>query len=159
MPRIDQFVGEYRFLSNFAEVSHGVYGYRTNEHFFQAMKTTDLVRRDQIKRCMTPGQAKRMGRHVILREDWEAIKDEVMITGLRAKFKPGTMLAASLVTTHPAELVEGNHWHDNYWGNCDCGTAYQCRKDKPGRNKLGIMLMIVRNELLAGPEATVHGMG
>ena len=141
---ITRFRGEYYFLSNFFPVPHGVYGYQTNEHFFQAMKSIDPVYRDQVKRCMTPGQAKRMGRAVALRPDWNEISREVMLSGLRFKFKPGSELAAQLLATGDALLVEGNNWHDNYWGDCECGNG-RCRL--VAQNHLGELLMYVREEL------------
>ena len=47
------------------------------------------------------------------------------------------------MATAPAPLLEGNYWHDNYWGDCKCKT---CEKTE-GQNKLGRILMIVRKEI------------
>lgn len=140
---------EFSFLSNFSWVPGGVYGYPTVEHYFQAMKTEDKDLRCKIKSCNRPSQAKAMGRNLTLRDNWDEIKDEVMLKGLRAKFRPGTDLANKLLATGDHQLQEGNYWHDNYWGVCSCGN-----KDKKhqrcaqgGLNKLGILLMQVREEL------------
>lgn len=38
------------------------------------------------------------------------------------------------------EIVEGNYWHDNYWGNCTCDKC----KNIEGQNKLGKILMKIR---------------
>lgn len=38
------------------------------------------------------------------------------------------------------ELIEGNYWHDTYWGVCE-GV---------GENHLGKLLMEIRNELYIG---------
>ena len=73
---IVDFDREYSFLSNFYDspfVHEGI-TYPTNEHFFQAMKTLDQEERKKIAAAATPGQSKRLGRHVALRPDWEAIK-------------------------------------------------------------------------------------
>lgn len=143
MSEINMFRGRWAFLSNFSYVAHGVYGYPTNEHFFMAMKSKDPEYRALVKVAPTPGNAKKMGSQVQLREDWEEIKDEVMLAGLRVKFWPTTLLAALLLGTDDLVLKEGNWWHDQYWGDCSCPT----HKNTPGENKLGILLMQVREEL------------
>ena len=141
---IVEFDGDYAFLSNFypSTIYHDGITYPTNEHFFQAMKTLDIDERKAIAAAETPGQAKRMGRNVKLRPDWEKIKVDVMRLGLILKFTDAE-LAEKLVATGDEELVEGNWWHDNTWGNCHC-TA--CSR-KGGRNLLGMLLMEVRKEL------------
>ena len=78
---INCFEGQYDFLSNFYPspfVHEGII-YSTNEHFFQAMKTLDIEKRREIAKAATPGQAKRLGRQVELRADWENIKDDIII--------------------------------------------------------------------------------
>ena len=85
---IKEFSGAFEFLSNFWN-SPFVYDgitYPTNEHFFQAMKTLDPKERAWIASAETAGIAKRRGRTCALRPDWEQIKEEVMLTGLRLKF-------------------------------------------------------------------------
>ena len=42
-------------------------------------------------------------------------------------------LKERLLKTGKEELVEGNTWHDNYWGNCTCEKC----KNIAGQNKLG----------------------
>lgn len=135
---IDNFDGEYAFLSNFYESPMTIQGitYPTNEHFFQAMKTLDLSERKKIASAQTPGQAKRLGRQVKLRWDWESVKEDAMLTGLRYKFS-NPDLKEKLLATGNEELIEGNWWGDQYWGVCD-GV---------GKNKLGKLLMKVREEL------------
>ena len=141
---IVEFDGEYEFLSNFyhSPFTHDGITYPTNEHFFQAMKTLDIETRKAIAAAPTPGAAKRMGRHVALRPDWEKIKVDVMRLGLILKFTDAE-LAEKLIATGDEELVEGNWWHDNTWGNCHCT---ECSR-KGGRNLLGMLLMEVRKEL------------
>jgi hypothetical protein len=79
---------------------------------------------------------------ISLRPDWEKIKVDVMRTGLMLKFTDAA-LAEKLLATGDEELVEGNWWHDNTWGNCHCP---QCSR-VGGRNLLGMLLMEVRKEL------------
>lgn len=133
-----QFVGDYEFLSNFWHspfVYEGI-RYPTNEHFFQAMKTLDPKERMWIASAETPGVAKRRGRSCTLRPDWEQIKEEVMLTGLRLKFAH-PILRTQLIMTDGEDLMEGNWWGDTYWGVCN-GI---------GRNRLGVLLMQVRDEI------------
>ena len=100
------------------------------------MKTLDINERRAIANASTPGLAKKMGRSVSLRPDWEDIKDDVMLEGLYRKFT-NDELADWLLDTGDEELVEGNWWGDRYWGVCN-GI---------GQNKLGKLLMKVREEL------------
>ena len=139
---INCFDGKWAFLSNFYwnEIEHEGIKYPTNEHFFQAMNTLDMDERCQIANSLTPGQAKRMGRKVSLRPDWEDVKEDIMLEGLCIKFAD-EQLADWLVATGDAELVEGTTWHDNEWGDCSCP---KCR-NIVGKNKLGKLLMKVRD--------------
>ena len=142
---INRFEKEYFFLSNFYEhpIEENGIIYPTNEHYFQAMKTLNIAERKKIAAAPTPGEAKRMGRSVSLRPDWEEIKLDVMKRGLRLKFAD-LALAEKLLDTLDEELVEGNWWHDNIWGNCNCD---KCKNIK-GQNNLGKLLMKIRAELI-----------
>lgn len=144
---INCFNGEYAFLSNFAHSSITFKGktWLTVEHVFQAAKTLDENKREQIRLALTPGKAKHMGRKVHLRSDWELIKKEVMLKSIRLKFKQNPELKEKLLRTGDAVLIEGNTWHDNIWGDCCC---LKCQKIK-GKNVLGEILMKVRDELAA----------
>lgn len=140
---IKNFEGEYAFLSNFyfSPMIIDNVVYTTNEHFFQAMKSLNPKERQAIVLAPTPGKAKRLGRKVSLRKDWEDIKEEVMLTGLRHKFS-NPELRKKLLATGNEELIEGTTWHDNYWGICDCEAC-----GGQGKNRLGKLLMQVREEL------------
>lgn len=140
---IKNFEGEYAFLSNFyfsPMIINNVV-YTTNEHYFQAMKSLNPKERQAIVLAPTPGKAKHLGRKVSLRKDWEDIKEEVMLTGLRHKFS-NPELRKKLLATGNEELIEGTTWHDNYWGICDCEAC-----GGQGKNRLGKLLMQVREEL------------
>lgn len=138
---ISEFSGPNRFLSNFYPVTVEIGGleFSTVEHAFQAMKTLDQEARYAIKIQKTPGDAKRMGRVVKIRRDWEQVKDDVMFELLKQKFEQKD-LTEKLLATGEEELVEGNTWGDTYWGVC---------KGK-GENKLGKLLMKVRGQLRVG---------
>ena len=105
------------------------------------MKTLKIDERLAIAAAETPGKAKRLGRSVTLRSDWETIKSYYMELGLRLKFK-NPDLAAKLIATGNAELIEGNDWHDCAWGICRCD-----RCNGQGANLLGKLLMKVRAEI------------
>ena len=141
---INCFDGEFAFLSNFhpSMITDGNEWFPTVEHYFQAAKTETMEEYKAIAAALTPGQAKRLGRHVTLRADWEEVKEQVMLDALRKKFEIPA-LREMLLATGDEELVEGNTWHDNTWGNCSCDRC----KDIEGQNKLGKMLMQVREEI------------
>lgn len=143
--QIDRFDGDMFFLSNFYEYEIEYEGikYPTNEHAFQAAKTLNEAKRREIAQAKTPGIAKRMGRNVELRKNWETIKERVMLECVREKFKSGIM-RQKLINTMPYTLVEGNTWHDNCWGDCVCEKC----KNTEGKNLLGKILMRVRNEII-----------
>ena len=140
---INCFEREYAFLSNFypSPIEYEGIKYPTVEAAFQAAKTPDLHMKTAIATAEHPGKAKRMGRKVVLREDWEEIKDRVMEDCLRLKFSD-PMLRKKLLATEDEELEEGNWWHDNYWGTCYCS-----RCGDVGKNKLGYLLMKIRKEI------------
>ena len=138
---IDTFSGRYRWLSNFWPVPVKLEGinYPTVEHAYQAAKTTDVVLRAQIAVCLRPGGAKRLGRCLPLRPNWDELRLAAMLGLLRQKFAPGTTLAVQLVATGTAMLLEGNNWGDRFWGV----DAY----DGVGENHLGRLLMTIRKDL------------
>lgn len=142
---IGVFDGEFAFLSNFHTSpiadEDGII-YPTVEHYFQAMKTLDKTQRFNIAIQPTPGKAKRLGRQVELRKDWEQVKEQVMYEALTKKFSD-PILRELLLNTGDAWLEEGNTWHDNYWGICQC---IKCQ-DTMGKNKLGKLLMQLREEI------------
>ena len=135
---IDRFDGEYAFLSNYSASPFRINYvlFPTMEHYFQANKADNQNDYLHIAYAPTPGEAKRLGRKIQLRPDWEKIKDNVMLTGLRKKFADPE-LRNLLLATGNEELVEGNYWGDTYWGVCN-GV---------GQNKLGKLLMQVREEI------------
>ncbi len=157
----------YGYFSNFSR--HGIdldsKHWPTSEHYFQAMKSTESVVQERIRGCRTPGQAARLGRATRLRPEWdqplylvqvplewsydvpepvpkciERYKDLVMLRAVRAKFTQHDILRASLLDTGNEVLVE-DAMADPYWG-------WGCSKN--GLNRLGQILMLVREELRRG---------
>jgi len=76
---INSFQGKYRFLSNFwpCDVLYEGVTYLAVETAFQAAKSMDLTIRQQFGH-LPPGEAKRRGRRIELRPDWEDVKLEIM---------------------------------------------------------------------------------
>lgn len=132
------FDGEYRFLSNFypAEVEYEGLTFPSVEHAYQAAKTLDIEVRKQFLN-ITPGQAKRLGKQVKSRDDWDSVKVSIMHELVGKKFKI-KQLRDELLATGNRYLIEGNTWGDTFWGVCN-GV---------GKNMLGIILMEIRNELV-----------
>lgn len=114
---------------------------------FQAEKTWDLTERVAILTA-SPGEAKRLGRKAKLRPDWDDVKVNVMRGLVMRKFLDHPELAEQLVSqTGDAFLVEGNWWHDNFWGVCKCGSCSS--KTHANFNNLGIILMEVRDLIVS----------
>ena len=130
--KITSFKNEFFFLSNFSPSVIFVNGkkYNTVEHAYQAAKTDDEALKEAIRLCPTPGKAKKLGRTVPIRSDWEDIKLDVMRKLIRQKFE-NPFLRPLLLVTEDAELIEVNYWHDTCWG------MYRGE----GQNWLGRMLM------------------
>ncbi len=139
---IDSFEGDHRFLSNFygSTVEYEGVKYPTVEHAFQAAKTLDPAQRAEIAAARTPGVAKRMGRKVVLRDGWNAMRNDVMEALVRDKFTRHPLLRRQLLDTGDQDLIEGNWWGDTYWGVCR-GV---------GENHLGQILVKIRKELRDG---------
>ncbi len=151
--------GPYGFLSNFHLVDvrlrwravlegfDDTNVYPSVEHAYQAAKTLDMTERARFARSVdggafSSGQAKRAGKTVTMRADWNEVRLIMMEGLLWQKFDVPTGpvhadLAARLVATKPRELIEGNTWGDTFWGVC---------RGK-GENHLGRLLMRVRDSL------------
>lgn len=135
---ITEFQGPYRFLSNFAPVHVVLDGesYPSVEHAYQAAKTMNLDERRRVQQCLRPGDAKRLGRTLTLRPDWEVVKLDMMQCLLMLKFSQ-PRFRAQLLATGDAILQEGNRWGDEFWGvNLRTGR---------GANHLGRLLMQIRD--------------
>lgn len=118
--------------------------YYNVESMFQAYKIPEERKqeRKQFER-IRPGYAKRLGRSVDLRKDWEHIKYKVMLKALRLRFESDKSFRELLRQTGNSFLVEDTtSWHDNIWGACFCP---RCREGWAG-NKLGVAMMTIRSE-------------
>ena len=136
---INKFEGDHEFLSNFARCNVVYDGniYPTVEHAYQAAKSLDNSIQKSFTTLTTPGKAKKLGRQIQIRPDWEQVKDNIMKDLLRQKFSHEPF-KSQLLATGNTKLVEGNTWNDTYWGICN----------GKGLNMLGTLLMEVRSELI-----------
>lgn len=139
---INKFFGEYRFLSNFylCEIIWEGEKWKSSEHIYQSMKTTKIDEKNFIRMQPTPGKSKRMSKKITLRKDWNQVKVKIMKEILFQKFTQNLELMKKLKETDDSILIEGNTWHDNFWGICECE---KCSK-KEGKNILGNLLMEIR---------------
>ena len=143
MPRIlfyatDKPYGEFSNFSRHSIVLDGLI-WPTSEHYFQAQKFAGTPHTEEVRTQPTPMLAAQMGRRRDLpfRSDWNEVKDAVMMSGLRAKFAQHPELRALLMSTGNAQLVE-HTTNDAYWADGGDGS---------GRNRLGELLMELRQEL------------
>lgn len=154
MSYINSFRGRFVFLSNFypCKIEHKGINYPSVEHYYVALKVTGMQFidgvyytgadfRELVARIPDAGDVKKVGKIVKVRGDWEEKKLEFMEWGVREKFKDPN-LASMLLDTGDLQLIEGNNWHDNYWGVCSC---HKC--GDRGENHLGRILMSIRDEL------------
>lgn len=129
-------------LSNFSR--HAIYlrgrVWPTVEHFYQAQKLAGTEHEEQIRRCQTPMLAKITATELsqeLLPDDWERTREAVMLEGLRAKFQQHPDLRERLLGSGDRALIEDAKT-DDYWGDGGDGS---------GKNRLGQLLMQVRDEL------------
>lgn len=137
---ITSFSGQNEFLSNFfnCPVEHDGRLFRCSEAAFQAAKRANESDKDCFIN-LNGAQAKRLGRAVRMRPNWDSVRRDVMLEILRDKFTRNTDLRQRLLATGEQTLDEGNWWRDTFWG-VDLRTG-------EGLNHLGKILMQVRDEI------------
>lgn len=142
---IKLFRGTYEFLSNYYDpcpVTYKGLTYRNSEAAYQAQKC-QFEDKKELFTDLSPDEAKGFGKRIAIVPGWDDIKAEVMREIVHAKFSQHPELAERLLATGEQELVEGNFWHDNFFGACGCPA---CR-DLPAQNWLGLILMDERYKL------------
>jgi len=145
MTVINDFRGEYGFLSNFYSSPFEYKGlvYPNSEAAFQAQKCASEEAKIKYTTIKNPIKIKTMGKKEPgLPANWDEIAYDIMLDILRAKFADPA-LREKLLATGDAYLEEGNHWHDNRWGRCTCEKC----KNKEAKNWLGKILMTIRDEV------------
>ena len=123
---ITKFTNEHRFLSNFYPCKIYFEGltYPSVEAAYQAAKTNDLKEREKFTdTTITAGKAKRMGRNLAIRQDWESVKLQIMEDLVRQKFHNHN-LKFLLLSTGNQRLVEGNTWNATIVTGKQIGRAH-----------------------------------
>lgn len=147
-PPITRFRDEHFFLSNFypCDMNIGGITYKNAEAAFQSMKCKTLEDRKQFS-DLDPKDAKRLGRKIKLKENWENEKVDYMRIVIHKKFSESGSknLLEKLIKTFPCDLIEENDWNDSFWGVCN----------KKGKNVLGKILEEERWQALQ--EAIIYG--
>jgi ribA/ribD-fused uncharacterized protein len=148
----DESKGEHRNFSNMSQHPIDVDGvrYPTVEHYFQAMKAKEFDDKEMLEKIIkakTPKAVKAMGKKVknFVKEIWDAKRDEVMRTGVRAKFVQHPELRKQLLETGERQIGEADA-RNMYWG---IGTSVSSEKSNHpekwrGQNKMGKLLMELR---------------
>ncbi|KAI3422149.1 hypothetical protein GPALN_012682 [Globodera pallida] len=138
--------------------SEQYYMWRKTKHFgFErtAEEIMEIQHAGTIKRLGTADtlrERRRVGMEPNSREfnhdEWREVKEEIMLTGLHAKFTQNEKMLRMLVDTRDSVLVEASPT-DTYWG---VGRAIDSEEiENPqkwrGTNRLGILLQRLRMEL------------
>jgi ribA/ribD-fused uncharacterized protein len=131
----------YGEFSNFALFPINIEGviWPSSEHFYQAHKFLDHDLQEKVRAAASPFLAAQIGRDPSLpmREDWDEVKDGVMLIALHAKYSQYSVLKELLASTGKSHIYEHTK-NDCYWA--DCG-------DHSGKNMLGQQLMQIRTEI------------
>lgn len=135
---INKFDKEFHFLSNFypCVIKWNGRKFKNAEAAYQSAKSPYPIVQDSFVN-MGASESKKEGRKVVLREDWDTIKFDMMCDIVEAKFNQNDYLEEMLIATRDYDLIEGNTWGDTYWGVCD---GY-------GMNMLGKILMALRDDI------------
>jgi len=144
---IAELTGKYRFLSNFWSCIIEMDGdvYPSVENAYQAAKCANVDDNYDDRRKflhIKASEAKRLGKIVKMRPDWDEERLDVMYRLVRRKFQEPS-LKLMLLATGNETIEEGNWWGDTFWGTVN-GV---------GENHLGVILMRVREELRDSPKS------
>lgn len=135
---IDQFVGEYYFLSNMfpCKIEYKGLVFDCAEAAFQAQKKPEQA---QMFIGLNGYQARKLGRRIPMTKEeldsWNSIrKFRTMYEVVWHKFHQNKDLLEKLNATEDAILIERNTWGDTLWGVCN----------GKGKNFLGYYLALAR---------------
>jgi len=106
----------------------------TVEHYYQSKKFEGAPLEEEIRLAFSPKEAKQLAwAQPVTVDNWDALKEKVMIVAVRAKFAQNPELRKKLIDTGDKKIHEDSP-SDMYWGI-------------NGADKLGKIIMQVRNEL------------
>lgn len=134
---IKGFFAPYRWLSNFhvCDIEYDGYKFTSTEAAFMSAKTLDKKIKEEFQH-LNPKEAKKRGREIELRPDWDVIRIQVMYDVNKIKFQDPE-LRQMLLDTGDKFIEETNWWKDQFWG------VY----NGVGENNLGKILMRIREEI------------
>jgi len=116
--------------------------------FHQPQTADYILNHPELK----PNDFKRLGRQLPnydkYGDTWESYKDKIMYKALYYKFKNKT-LRQKLLDTKDTYLVEASPY-DRYWGAGVMSTQIYQPDVFPGKNKLGHLLMQLRQDISEG---------
>lgn len=115
--------------------------WKTVEHYYQAHKSISKIQQDSIRVSNSPHDAKKLGREVELRPDWEFVKYDIMAKAVFAKFDQCHDIRGILLATGDLPIHEDSPY-DRVWG----------WRNK-GQDLLGKILISVRDRLKSKLEA------
>ena len=151
LPPIDRFAGEHAWLSNMHPCScpHEGKVFASSEHLYQWLKTAPGWWQDRIFGAEHGKVAKALAANpkcpkAPFTGTWDDRRLELMEIALRSKFGHNADLRQKLIDTDPSQLIEGNYWHDQFYGVCSCRKC-----EGMGQNQLGQLLMKLRAEYIA----------
>ena len=139
----------------------------SSEHYFQYAKLVELnapiSTKQQVLNAQTPVEAKKVAdnfkrdlRDISLKDAWMGKRVSIMREALLLKYHSSPEFRTYLEGTKPKVLVEGTH--NRFWASGLSRTDTIKAKKFPGSNKLGEMLMDLRNNPpVADPPAVSEG--
>jgi O-acetyl-ADP-ribose deacetylase len=112
--------------------------WRTAEHYFQAQKFPKMALYEEIRQTATPLEAQELAQRNQRRwrSDWAELQEGVMRETLRLKFEDNPPIKQLWLSTGQRPLVAADE-DDPLWG---------FGPDRQGQNKLGQMLMELRDQ-------------
>lgn len=116
--------------------------YWTVENFYVAIKVPNnsIRHRERQKIAqMNPGLAKKYGRTLNVRKDWNLVKMDFMRIAIEHKFKRGTSWYDKLLS-FDKPVIEWNNWKDVFYGKCIFTGK--------GENNLGKLIDRIKTEEL-----------
>jgi ribA/ribD-fused uncharacterized protein len=137
---------DFYVLSNFSAFSIQWKGHRfdTSEHVYHWekfpvhggwMHRAEILKAPSAHEAFKYAEREKRWR----RDDWDAVKVDIMRDILRAKASQHEYVRRKLLATGDRDLVE-NSWRDDFWGEGESGE---------GQNMLGKLWMEIRAEMRA----------
>ncbi len=138
---INEFHGEYRWLSNFwpIPIKYNGLTFPSVENAYMSRKNNSDIWVDFCANEKDVKKVNKLSREIKLVSNWDEIKVDIMEELIRIKFKDEE-LKNKLLDTGEILIQEGNDWGDTFWGiDLDTGN---------GKNILGKIIMKIRDEIM-----------